>query len=402
MFLLVLLLLAGVGVYVMTPAERERLLRHLAGWAQRALGLARTYRVPGDDPFYAELRMRMRWALVTYAIAAVSATTFILALIGTGALDDPETLVAWGGNFGPRTTNGERWRILTSVFMHRGVLHLLVNLVVLVQLGLILERMVGRFTFGTIFLAGGALGSIASGAASPMSVSVGMTTAVFALYGLLGATVIRGLGQPHALRIPMRVLARMAPAAIVFALYAVASGEPALTAQVGLCAGLVGGVTLTRGDRDEAVRLRRVAALGAVTATIVLIAAMSVRAVTDVRPEIARVITNEERTAAVYDTAVAQFRIGRATTNQLAQIIDETILPSLQDARDRVAALVNVPPADAALVADAQEYLRLREEGWRARAAALRSRSMPALREADTAERAAMQHFDSLKSAASK
>ena len=76
--------------------------------------------------------------------------------------DDAETLVSWGANFGPRTTNGEWWRLVASMFVHTGTLQLLVNGAALVQLGLILERLVGHVTFAAVYLAAGLLASIVS------------------------------------------------------------------------------------------------------------------------------------------------------------------------------------------------------------------------------------------------
>ena len=51
---------------------------------------------------------------MTPAIAALNALVFVGMIFGRGALADPQTIVAWGGSFGPRTTNGEWWRLITS------------------------------------------------------------------------------------------------------------------------------------------------------------------------------------------------------------------------------------------------------------------------------------------------
>lgn len=403
MFLFALFLVGCLAVYIMSPDDRRRLVGAVAEPLRHAGALVGLRRLGRDDAFQAALRARVRWPLVTYTLVAANVAVFVMMLAGPGALGDPATLVAWGANFGPDTTGGERWRVLTSIFVHRGVLHLLVTVAALVQLGLLLERVVGPFTFGTMVLAAGVFGSIVSSAAAPMNVVVGATGAVFGLYGLLIAAALRGLLPGTAIRIPLRELARLAPVAAVFVLYFLASGEPSITAKAGLCAGLIGGLALTRSVRDQGARLRRFAALGTATAAIVMMSAMALRAVTDIRPAIAAVVADEERTAAIYDVVVVRFTKGRMTSRELAQVIDGSILPDLQRARERVDALVDVPGEDAAFVAAAaQEYLRLRQESWRARAEALRKNNMPGLRKADETAQASLRVFETVRSAVRK
>ena len=58
-------------------------------------------------------------------------------------------LLSWGGNFDGLTLGIERWRLFTSVFVHAGLLHLLVNMYGLFSLGSYVEMSIGwkRFLF---------------------------------------------------------------------------------------------------------------------------------------------------------------------------------------------------------------------------------------------------------------
>ena len=49
-------------------------------------------------------------------------------------------LSAWGGNYGPAVAAGEWWRLLSSAFLHGGLMHLANNLVILGLLGGMLEN----------------------------------------------------------------------------------------------------------------------------------------------------------------------------------------------------------------------------------------------------------------------
>lgn len=397
MSLLAVLVVSGLVLYFMTTEERLWLKR----WSEDAV--CRTRRVVSrthfgtGDPLLAEWRARRRWPVVACTLAVVNVTVMTAMLLGADVLGTPDMLVAWGGNFGPRTTGAERWRVLTSIFVHRDVLHLAVNIAVLVQLGLVLERILGPFTFGTVYVASGVLGSVMSTVASPLGVFVGATGAVCGLYGLLLVAAFRGSVQSHAVRVPLAIVRTLAPSALLFGLYHLATGDSWLAARVGLCAGIVSGVVLTRNVSDDRDRLRRFAALGAATAGIVMMSALGLRAVTDVRPAIADIVAAEERTAGEYDAAVRQFTKGAVTTRTLTQMIDQAILPQLRQSTERFDALVNVPAEHLPLVADALRYLHLRHDSWRTRADALRKVNMRHLREADEKEQAALRAFTRLK-----
>ena len=87
------------------------------------------------------------------------------------------------------------------------------------------------------------------------------------------------------------------------------------------------------------------------------------------------------------------------TAEALAQVIDRSIVPELHAALARLKALDGVPPEHQALVAGAQEYLRLRDESWRFRAEGLRKTNMLKLRQAENAERISLEALHRIQAA---
>jgi len=368
--ILFLLLLLGFAYYVMKPEERSRLHRAvLAGaWQVKAeASRSRPY------PFRDALHERTRRAFVTPTLVALNLTIFVFMLAGAGALDDPATLVSWGGNFAPRTTNGEWWRLVTAMFVHSGMFHLLINIAGLVQVGLILERLLGRVAFAAVYVTAGVFASLVSLSTHPVSVTCGASGAIFGIYGLLIAVSIWGIFRPSTVTLPLKAFKRLGPAAAVFILYNVATDSlPAGAELVGFVAGFLCGLGLAINVGDRTTPARWVAAAMVPAVAIAVALAIPLRGIADVRPEIERVVAVESRTAGAYQTALDRFKSGRMTAEALAQLIDRTIMPELQAADIRLKALEKVPPEHRPLVADAEEFVRLRSESWRLRSEGLR------------------------------
>jgi membrane associated rhomboid family serine protease len=366
------LIVSGFVVSRMTPEERESLLR--AGLAAIVrLKNASSRGLQECEPFKDALRARTPWALVTPALIALNVTIFVFMLFGAGALGDPRTLVGWGGSFGPRTTNGEWWRLVTSMFVHPGMLQLLVNVGGLVSIGFLLERLVGRLAFAAVYVAAGVLASLVSLSINPMAVSAGASGAIFGLYGLLLASSIWAMLHRSSVTIPLMAVKRLAPAAVVFILYHVANDGLGSAAKLtGLVAGFVYGLALTTRVNVGKPPVRHLAAAMAGTLAIAVASAVALHGITDVRPEMARVVAVEDSTASAYRTAVERFKKGRISAEALALTIDRAIVPELQAAGTRLKALERVPQEQRPLVAAAQEYVRLRFESWRIRAEGLR------------------------------
>lgn len=78
------------------------------------------------------------------------------------------------------------WTIVTSLFVHGGIWHLIANMITLFFFGRFLCILVGKTNFLTIYFAGGILGNILYILlGSPFSIAVGASGAVFALGGVL-------------------------------------------------------------------------------------------------------------------------------------------------------------------------------------------------------------------------
>jgi membrane associated rhomboid family serine protease len=131
---------------------------------------------------------------LTQAIIAVNVAVAVLALVEASRQGRTPTLLG-GGNAlaldlalnGGAVAAGEWWRLVTSGFLHYGLIHIGFNMFILLQLGTMLEPALGRLRFGLLYvtaLLGGALGVVLL---QPDALTAGASGAVF---GLMGAAVV--------------------------------------------------------------------------------------------------------------------------------------------------------------------------------------------------------------------
>ncbi len=132
--------------------------------------------------------------VVTWTIIAICAAVFgIDALLSGGG-------VLSGGLFGGvgpvgesqllngvLVASGEWWRIVTSTFVHLGLIHLAFNMYVLYLYGPVVERMYGSLEYGLIYLLCGAGGSVLTILWDPTQFAAGASGAIFGIIGLLFA-----------------------------------------------------------------------------------------------------------------------------------------------------------------------------------------------------------------------
>jgi rhomboid protease GluP len=398
--LLFLAVVLGLFLRKLTPEERIQLVHKIIDHARVAITFVRrhvTSTPPESEGFHAALRERTRWTMVTPALLAAYATIYLLMTVGGSSLNDEQLLIDWGGSIGPRTTNGEWWRLATAMFVHWGLLHLIANLAGLVHVGLLMERLVGPATFAFVFVAAGLMAGLQNLSAHPVAVSAGAEGGVFGAYGLLLATLVWGWFQRSPLTIPLDALKRVWPGAVVFLAYNMAAGGFVTESMTwGLGVGLVGGGILASRIGLHKPPVPRLCASMVATLVIVVAFAAPLRGMAYATRQMGQVIDVETRTAAAYDTEVAQFRKGRQTADALADMAD-AIASEIRATRASLSALPNVPREQQSLVDDASEYLRVREESWRLRVEGLRAGKMQTLQRAERVESEAKTLFSKVE-----
>ena len=275
--LVFVLVVLGLALRGMSPEERLRFGGTiLAGL--RFIANAIVKPPAGGESFYAALKARTRWPLVTPAIITTYVVLFVLMVVGSGDLGDPKTLVHWGGNIGTRTTNHEWWRLGTAMFVHVGVIHLIAEIAGLVQVGLLVERLVGRLAFAVVYGAAGILAGVWNLTLHPVSVHAGAAGAIFGVYGLLLASLTLGLLQRSALTVPLNVLKGLWPGVALFVLYnMITEGFFSDAMKAGLLVGFNGGMLIAVRVISDKPPTRRVCAVLAATVAIVVVLAAPLR-----------------------------------------------------------------------------------------------------------------------------
>lgn len=129
---------------------------------------------------------------------AVNVAVFFYVEI-KGPSEDIIHMISCGAAYTPFITAGEYYRLFTSMFLHFGMEHLVNNMLVLLFLGDMLERAVGKVRYLLIYLLGGLGASWFSYQVvlwkQEVIVSAGASGAVFAVMGALIYVVVVHRGR---------------------------------------------------------------------------------------------------------------------------------------------------------------------------------------------------------------
>ena len=187
-----------------------------------------TYRSQGPSPIAAWLLIAMN--LVLYLVRVVNPEIVLdLGLLSEGFWDRP-------------------WTLVTHMFMHRDIWHILANMVTLYFFGSFLNRLLGTSRFLIVYFAGGIMGGLVFLLLPPseLSLAIGASGAIFALGGTLAVMRprLRVLVFPIPVPIPIWIA--------IIGIFVIFSFLPFVAWQGhagGLALGLVAGYIFRRRER---------------------------------------------------------------------------------------------------------------------------------------------------------
>jgi membrane associated rhomboid family serine protease/Tfp pilus assembly protein PilF len=131
---------------------------------------------------------------LTHIIFGANVAVFLAMALESGSIDNfpGSVAVPFGANYGPYTLAGQWWRLVTYMFLHGGIWHIVFNMWCLWDLGQLCESLYGRWTYATIYLITGIAAGLASVGWNPGAMSVGASGAIFGLAGALAASYYLG------------------------------------------------------------------------------------------------------------------------------------------------------------------------------------------------------------------
>jgi rhomboid protease GluP len=286
---------------------------------------------------------------VTIALIGANALVFLIMILsGASAFNPtPQQAISFGADYGPLTLNGQWWRLVSSMFVHFGALHIGLNMWCLWNLGRAAERLLGRFSYLLAYFASGIFGSIASVYWHPLAAGAGASGAIFGLAGVLASFVYLKKTPAH-LQLNSKMLSSLGMFIFYNLIFGAAIPGISLAAHGGgLLMGLAVGAALPSANALESSRRTRlsvVVLLSAIALFASAVAAKRLRAGVAELSSIQQLITEHKS-----DEALAKLQQLTVRQPQLAPA--QAMLASLYMARDQypeaITALEKANAADA-------------------------------------------------------
>jgi membrane associated rhomboid family serine protease len=308
-------------------------------------------------------------ALVTPTLIGCNIAVFVIMVAsGVNPMQPTiEDLINWGADFGPKTVNGQWWRLLTSTFIHIGLIHLLCNLWAFLVVGRLVERLVGSVGFLGLYLISGLFGSLASLYWQPLLVSAGASGAIFGVYGaLVGILFLRRD------TIPAEALKELRASGTAFVGYNLVYGLFMPNVDVaahlgGLAAGFCCGLALSQPISREALARRPARNLRlAIGGSLLLLAGILLipKGLTDLQGELLAFDRVEKKAIDTYNAMLIRTTKGEASEAELATVLERDVLPDWRVATKHFSTLTGLPAVQQPLVAMLVDYLQARQKSW--------------------------------------
>jgi rhomboid protease GluP len=124
---------------------------------------------------------------ITTGLLAINVIVFVAMIFSGASPLNPsnEVLMRFGSTQGAYSFFLQQWRLLTSNYVHAGILHIAFNMWCLWDLGGLAERIFDRWVYLVMYTCCGLAGSMAASWWNPTSPMVGASGAIFGIAGAL-------------------------------------------------------------------------------------------------------------------------------------------------------------------------------------------------------------------------
>ena len=140
-----------------------------------------------NDARKAEKVFKSKIPYITYILILIN----VIAYIYTYFIGDSNNIINAFAINGPAVRSGEYYRLITGIFLHGGLIHIIFNMYALYVIGSQLESFLGKIKYTIIYFLSGISGGLLSMILSGSNIySIGASGAIF---GLMGALLYFGL-----------------------------------------------------------------------------------------------------------------------------------------------------------------------------------------------------------------
>jgi len=218
---------------------------------------------------------------ITTALIGLNALVFlIMVLRGVSFLSpSPQQAITFGADYGPLTLNGQWWRLLTSMFVHFGILHIGLNMWCLWNLGRAAEQLMGRVSYLLAYFVSGIFSSIASVYWHPMGASAGASGAIFGMAGVL-VSYVKLKKTPAHIQINSKMLSSLGTFIAYNLLFGALPGISNAAHIGGLVMGLAVGAVLPAASASESSRRARLTLVAIFSAAALVGSAVAAKRLT--------------------------------------------------------------------------------------------------------------------------
>jgi membrane associated rhomboid family serine protease len=301
------------------------------------------------------LRSLARWTPVTWLLVAANVVLFAAMALTHGRLFhfNQHILLTWGGGFAPRVFDHQWWRAGSHMFVHANLAHLAANLLFLLLIAPLVERLLGSVRFALVYLVAGLGGGLLVMGTYPQLVAVGASAAVYGVYGALLGCCLRGPCSA-----PWRAVAQLGGLLLLYTAVSLLGewldfARQPVAHLSGFVFGLVGGLLCGHQLQPRWVRWRlaRLAVIVAISVSLIGLTAWWVHRCA------AKALTYYERYAAAKDRqrallgqfndALRQWQQGKITGAQWKQVLEKNLIPGWQDTRSSYGLMLTAKLAEA-------------------------------------------------------